>query len=857
MNSENIFYKRVVSNALLYRNGPSPILDEELLSSSKLKYNNAPLGVSEYFASEENEAQTKNAGSEVLIIYFAKLGRSYAENIPVDLNYVKTLIQSGADVNFTDNFGQTVLHEAALRWPIEVAQFLFNHSANLNKADKYGRTPLHVAASVDYPEMVKWLIDNGADVHAITLNENQTPLHYASKCNSVSSLVTLLEMGARLDDTDFKERTPLQIAAETGREESCRILLQYGAPAGVYDDTGMPCLTHLIEKLPDVAAEALDQFQKINKGTRTTFFYLSYLEKKKWKMNRKLLKKSHRMVFVREPLEVIVKYKDLTLIMHPVIQRLIQKKTQLFGRRYFIFMFLINLLFTVLWTALTVTLPHHNFVSSPLTNSNQSATTNPNPTMTNLGITNSTSESITTNFIGSTSITSTDFIRSSSDSITSLNYVSTNISSTDFTILSSTTSTGSNSFTSTTSTNSTNSSESNSASIFPVEFYTPYNQNSWRFVLEILGLLLAVYFFIQTRIQFMIVKRNFKDFKVSRLQELRRDMNFCHPRWPQEQKVINEEEVNIKSETMGSFYDVWFILDVLCYVGLAFLSITRIMLISLEEVDNKYLITLKAHYYAFPVILFIIWLRFMSAFRPFITLGPFIAMFGCIAEETVKFAFLFMEFLIPYACAIWIVFGGPHEVFQSSQYPYTYFDDVMFELLRMTVTDNFNYAPLYTYNAPTLAVSGTVGSTEKIVAQIITGTFFALMSITLMNLYIGLLSNTFSRVFSNATATAYMLQAEALVIAEKKMRKKDRNTVQKTIAKKCSPEVVYEQVDEEDTNQVLAMLEKIGRQLDFIQKFQVDLKMKTDYLVDEGALVLTEHKKLLKDLSSSLQSMSK
>ena len=49
----------------------------------------------------------------------------------------------------------------ALRWPIEVAEFLVEKGANVNAADDFGRTPLHVATSVDFPDMVRWLLQNG------------------------------------------------------------------------------------------------------------------------------------------------------------------------------------------------------------------------------------------------------------------------------------------------------------------------------------------------------------------------------------------------------------------------------------------------------------------------------------------------------------------------------------------------------------------------------------------------------------------------------------------------------------------------------------------------------------------------
>lgn len=80
--------------------------------------------------------------------------------------------------------------------------------------------------------------------------------------------------------------------------------MDYGAPAGVYDDTGTTCLTHMIEKMPDVAAEALGQFQKIDKASRTVYYYLSYLETHKWNLLRKQRKGGSRMLSRREPLEV-------------------------------------------------------------------------------------------------------------------------------------------------------------------------------------------------------------------------------------------------------------------------------------------------------------------------------------------------------------------------------------------------------------------------------------------------------------------------------------------------------------------------------------------------------------------------
>ena len=48
----------------------------------------------------------------------------------------------------------------------------------------------------------------------------------------------------------------------------------------------------------------------------------------------------------------------------------------------------------------------------------------------------------------------------------------------------------------------------------------------------------------------------------------------------------------------------------------------------------------------------------MRSCRAFRSLGPFIAILGSVISDTMKFAFLFFEFFIPYTVAFWILFGG-------------------------------------------------------------------------------------------------------------------------------------------------------------------------------------------------------
>jgi ankyrin repeat protein len=63
-------------------------------------------------------------------------------------------------------------------------------------ADEYGYTPLHVAASYGWTEMIKLLLDNGADVNAVVVFMQETPLQFAVIADKLDAVKLLVEHGA-------------------------------------------------------------------------------------------------------------------------------------------------------------------------------------------------------------------------------------------------------------------------------------------------------------------------------------------------------------------------------------------------------------------------------------------------------------------------------------------------------------------------------------------------------------------------------------------------------------------------------------------------------------------------------------
>ncbi|CAH1772535.1 unnamed protein product [Owenia fusiformis] len=302
---------------------------------------------------KDTKWQMKAACNRNLIQYFAKLGQSKNQNEKIDLAFVSNLLENGALIDCSDKYGQTVFHEVARAWHIDVARFLLEKGADINKADNFGRTALHVAAAVDYPEMVKFLIQSGADKEALTLGESQTAVHFAARNDACNSLRELIKLGCEYKLVrDYKGRTPLHLAAELDRSETARQLLELDdpAPAGVEDHSGQAAIVWMITKMGPVAKEALNQFHTTDRANRKQYYHLHRLEPRKPGIKID----GHPAT----AMQVLVSLKMFDLITHNCVQRLIDVKWNAFGKLGAWISLLVNMAFIIVWTAIACTVEY-------------------------------------------------------------------------------------------------------------------------------------------------------------------------------------------------------------------------------------------------------------------------------------------------------------------------------------------------------------------------------------------------------------------------------------------------------------------------------------------------------------------
>ena len=151
-------------------------------------------------------------------------------------NMVKCLVDAGAEVNATDNKGQTALHYAVINNYESAFSALIDVGVNVNAEDMEGKTALFCAIT---PNMVKLLHFDGAGVNE-TDNEGKTALLYAVINNNELAASALVQVGANVNAQDKEGKTALHYLKGTLAMINC--LVKAGADVNARDKKGYTAL---------------------------------------------------------------------------------------------------------------------------------------------------------------------------------------------------------------------------------------------------------------------------------------------------------------------------------------------------------------------------------------------------------------------------------------------------------------------------------------------------------------------------------------------------------------------------------------------------------------------------------------
>ncbi|XP_044191145.1 histone-lysine N-methyltransferase EHMT2 isoform X7 [Thunnus albacares] len=159
------------------------------------------------------------------------------------IEVARYLVQNGACVYHVEEDGYTGLHHAAKLGSLEIVTMLMETGqVDVNAQDSGGWTPIIWAAEHKHVDVIKALLNRGADV---TINDKELNvcLHWAAYAGNVDIAELVLNAGCSLASVNMHGDTPLHIAAREGYLECVTLFLSRGADIDIMNREGDTPLT--------------------------------------------------------------------------------------------------------------------------------------------------------------------------------------------------------------------------------------------------------------------------------------------------------------------------------------------------------------------------------------------------------------------------------------------------------------------------------------------------------------------------------------------------------------------------------------------------------------------------------------
>lgn len=143
----------------------------------------------------------------------------------VDNETVSVLIDAGADVNYKNSNGKSVLHVAVAKSEDICVEHLLKAGANTNLEDNDGYSPLWIAVSENNIKITPYLLQYGGDVNFTLKDTNMSLLCVAASKGYEDMLELLLKYNANVNLAAYLDTPALHFAVNNNQIQSVKLLL--------------------------------------------------------------------------------------------------------------------------------------------------------------------------------------------------------------------------------------------------------------------------------------------------------------------------------------------------------------------------------------------------------------------------------------------------------------------------------------------------------------------------------------------------------------------------------------------------------------------------------------------------------
>ena len=158
------------------------------------------------------------------------------------IKWIKLLASLGADLN--DESGSALLRTVMNNEDTEIIKCLVEQGANLHeKFNNNGLSLLHIAAQLGNIESIKCLVSLGIDVNERNNNFGYTPICCAIEGGQIGSVQCLAKLGADVNARINGGYTPIFLATAANNVEGLKCLKALGADFNAKTDDGRTALS--------------------------------------------------------------------------------------------------------------------------------------------------------------------------------------------------------------------------------------------------------------------------------------------------------------------------------------------------------------------------------------------------------------------------------------------------------------------------------------------------------------------------------------------------------------------------------------------------------------------------------------
>lgn len=141
-----------------------------------------------------------------------------------DQEMAEKLAKADKDIDIEDYNGYTAMDWAIKAGDNEMVKILLENGADPNNESSYIMTPLMTAAAKGRADIIKMLHSAGAEINYQDSESSMTALMYAAQGENEETINVLLQLGADPNLMDYSNMTAYMHAIEMGHENSTKLL---------------------------------------------------------------------------------------------------------------------------------------------------------------------------------------------------------------------------------------------------------------------------------------------------------------------------------------------------------------------------------------------------------------------------------------------------------------------------------------------------------------------------------------------------------------------------------------------------------------------------------------------------------